>query len=180
MINSEALKGILRPVILKSLERMPFVMQAYIGANMEFRGAADRIAPSTSSKLAINSGNLFRSFTKGQPGNVFRVSQEGDNFEVEYGSDLPYARVQEFGGFIASKGNMHKYFWAKFAETKQPYFKNIALSVKKKGGVNIPARPYFNPAVDRLRNDTKFASDIKQQVINGIQQWQESQRRSNP
>jgi hypothetical protein len=88
--------------------------------------------------------------------------------------------VQEFGGFIASKGNMHKYFWAKFAETKQPYFKNIALSVKKKGGVNIPARPYFNPAVDRLRNDTKFATDIKQQVIIGIQQWQENQRRSNP
>jgi phage gpG-like protein len=155
-------------------------MQAYIGTNMEFRGAADRIAPSTSSKLAINSGNLFRSFSKGQPGNVFRVLQNGDNFEAEYGSDLPYARVQEFGGFIASKGNMHKYFWAKFAETKQPYFKNIALSVQKKGGVRIPARPYFNPAVEKLRNDGKFASNIRQEVINGIQQWQENQRRSNP
>jgi phage gpG-like protein len=197
MINSEALKGILRPVILKSLERMPFVMQAYIGANMEFRGAADRIAPSTSSKLAINSGNLFRSFSKGQPGNVFKVSQEGDNFEVEYGSSLKYAAIQEFGGFIKatpvtvikskSGRNMNKstyvmaqFFWAKFYQTKQPYFKRLALSVERKGGVNIPARPYFNPAVDRLRNDTKFASDIKQQVIIGIQQWQESQRRSNP
>jgi phage gpG-like protein len=180
MLSTEALKGILRPIIADSLNKLPFVMQAYIGANMEFRGAADRIAPSTSSKLAINSGTLFRSFSKGQPGNVFRVSQNGDNFEAEYGSDLPYARVQEFGGFIASKGRMHKYFWAKFAETKQPYFRNIALSVQKKGGVNIPARPYFNPAVQRLSQDAKFASDIKQQVINGIQQWQENQRRSNP
>jgi hypothetical protein len=75
---------------------------------------------------------------------------------------------------------MAQFFWAKYYTTKQPYFKRLALSVEKKGGVNIPARPYFNPAVDRLRNDTKFASDIKQQVINGIQQWQESQRRSNP
>jgi phage gpG-like protein len=180
MINSEALKGILRPIIADSLNKLPFVMQAYIGANMEFRGAADRIAPSTSSKLAINSGTLFRSFSKGQPGNVFKVSQNGDNFEAEYGSDLPYARVQEFGGFIASKGQMHKYFWAKFAETKQPYFKNIALSVQKKGGVNIPARPYFNPAVEKLRNDGKFASNIRQEVIIGIQKWQENQRRSNP
>ena len=180
MLSTEALKGILRPIIADSLNKLPFVMQAYIGANMEFRGAADRIAPSTSSKLAINSGTLFRSFSKGQPGNVFRVSQNGDNFEAEYGSDLPYARVQEFGGFIASKGRMHKYFWAKFAETKQPYFRNIALSVQKKGGVNIPARPYFNPAVQRLSQDTKFATDIKQQVIIGIQKWQENQRRSNP
>jgi hypothetical protein len=197
MINSEALKGILRPVILKSLERMPFVMQAYIGTNMEFRGAADRIAPSTSSKLAINSGNLFRSFTKGQPGNVFKVSQEGDNFEVEYGSSLKYAAIQEFGGFIKatpvtvikskSGRNMNKstyvmaqFFWAKYYTTKQPYFKRLALSVERKGGVNIPARPYFNPAVEKLRNDGKFASNIRQEVINGIQQWQESQRRSNP
>ena len=180
MLSTEALKGILRPIIADSLNKLPFVMQAYIGANMEFIGAADRIAPSTSSKLAINSGTLFRSFSKGQTGNVFKVSQNGDNFEAEYGSDLPYARVQEFGGFIASKGRMHKYFWAKFAETKQPYFRNIALSVKKKGGVNIPARPYFNPAVQRLSQDTKFATDIKQQVIIGIQKWQENQRRSNP
>jgi len=180
MLSTEALKGILRPIIADSLNKLPFVMQAYIGANMEFRGAADRIAPSTSSKLAVNSGTLFRSFSKGQAGNVFRVSQNGDNFEAEYGSNLPYARVQEFGGFIASKGNMHKYFWAKFAETKQPYFKNIALSVQKKGGVRIPARPYFNPAVRRLSQDTKFATDIKQQVIIGIQKWQENQRRSNP
>jgi phage gpG-like protein len=179
MLNVSQLEAILKPVITQSLERLPFVMQAYIGANMEFRGAADRIAPSTSSKLAINTGVLFRSFTKGQPGNVFKVSQNGSNFEVEYGSNLPYAGIQEFGGFIQSKGRMHKYFWARFAETKQPYFRNIALSVQKKGGVKIPARPYFRPAVDRLRNDTKFANDIKQQVISGIQKWQENQRRSN-
>jgi len=197
MINSEALKGILRPVILKSLERMPFVMQAYIGANMTFQGQADRIAPSKSDKLTTYSGALFRSFAKGQPGNVFKVSEQGNNFEVEYGSSLRYAAIHEFGGFIKAspltviksksgrKMNkstyaMAQFFWAKFYETKQPYFKRLALGVEKKGGVNIPARPYFNPAVDRLRNDTKFASDIKQQVINGIQQWQENQRRSNP
>lgn len=197
MINSEALKGILRPVIMKALERMPFVMQAYIGTNMTYQGQADRIGPSKDTKLTTYSGALFRSFAKGQTGNVFKVSEQGGNFEVEYGSSIKYAAIHEFGGFIKAtpvtviksksgrKMNkstyvMAQFFWAKYYTTKQPYFKRLALSVERKGGVNIPARPYFNPAVDRLRNDTKFASDIKQQVINGIQQWQENQRRSNP
>jgi phage gpG-like protein len=196
MINVEALKGILRPVISDALQKLPFVMQAFIGTNMEFRGAADRIAPSTSSKLAINSGTLFRSFTKGQPGNVFKVTEQNNNFEVEYGSSIKYAAIQEYGGFIKatpvtvikskSGRNMNKstyvmaqFFWAKYYQTKQSYFKNLALSVERNGGVKIPARPYFRPAVQRLSQDTKFANDIKQQVISGIQQWQENQRRSN-
>ncbi len=175
MLSTEALKGILRPVIMKSLERMPFVMQAYIGTNMNFQGQADRIAPSKSDKLTTYSGALFRSFTK----------------------SIKYAAIHEFGGFIKAtpvtviksksgrKMNkstyvMAQFFWAKYYTTKQPYFKRLALGVEKNGGVNIPARPYFNPAVEKLRNDGKFASNIRQEVINGIQQWQENQRRSNP
>lgn len=196
MLNAEALKGILRPVIIKAVERMPIVMQAYIGTNMTFQGQADRIAPSKDSKVATYSGALFRSFAKGQPGNVFKVTDQGSNFEVEYGSSIKYAAIQEFGGFIKAtpvtviksksgrKMNkstyvMAQFFWAKYYTTKQPYFKRLALGVEKNGGVNIPARPYFTPAVDKLRNDTKFANDIKQQVIIGIQKWQENQRRSN-
>ena len=179
MLSAAALEAILKPIIADSLQQFPFIMKGYIGTQMEFRGAADRIAPSTSSKLAINTGALFRSFTKGQPGNVYKVTQQGSIFELDYGSDLPYAKIQEYGGFIMSKGNMHKYFWAKYAESKQPYFRNIALSVQKKGGVKIPARPYFRPAVQKFSQDTKFANNIKQQVILGIQKWQENQRRSN-
>lgn len=197
MLSVEALRGILRPVISDALNKLPFVMQAYIGANMNFQGQADRIAPSKSDKLTTYSGTLFRSFSKGQPGNVFKVTQEGDNFVAEYGSSIKYAKIHEFGGFIKaspltviqsksgrkmnkSSYAMAQYFWARFYETKQPYFKYLALGVEKKGGVNIPARPYFNPAVRRLSQDTKFANDIKQQVIIGIQKWQENQRRSNP
>lgn len=177
MLNPAALEGLLKPIISDALQRFPFVMQAYIGSNMERQGLAERIAPSTSAKLSINIGNLFRSFTKGGEGNIYKVSNVGGNFEVEYGSEIKYAKIHEFGGFIRSKGNMHKYFWARYAETKQPYFRNLALSVKKKGGVNIPARPYFNPAVEKFKNDATFANDIRTTIINGIRQWQESQRR---
>lgn len=196
MLNVGQLEAILRPVITQSLERLPFVMQAYIGANMDFQGQAERIAPSKSSKVATYSGALFRSFAKGQPGNVFKVSQQGNIFEVEYGSSLKYAAVHEFGMFIKatpvtvlkSKSGrklnkstyvMAQFFWAKYYTTKQPYFRRLAISVEKKGGVDIPARPYFNPAVEKLRNDDKFSNQVKQQVISGIQKWQESQRRSN-
>lgn len=179
MITTQALEAILKPIISDSLQKFPFVMQGYIGREMEFRGKAERIAPSTSTKLATYSGALFRSFSRGADGNIYKVNNNGGIFELEYGSSLPYAKIQEYGGFIKSKGNMHKYFWARFAETKIPYFKNLALHVKKAGGVTIPARPYFNPAVEKFKQDNKLQNDIKIAVTQGLQSWLESQRRSN-
>ena len=146
---------------------------------MERSGLKERIAPSTSTKLAINTGKLFRSFARGSEGNVYRVQESSGNFELEYGSDLPYARIQETGGFIKSKGKMEGYFWARYKETGVAYFRNIAIKVRRVGGVNIPARPYFAPALQRFRQDNKYQDGVRTAVIKGIQQWQENQRRSN-
>lgn len=179
MLDVAVLKGILKPIINDQLLRFPFVMQAFIGTQMERSGLKERIAPSTSTKLAINTGKLFRSFARGSEGNVYKTSQSGDIFELEYGSELPYARIQETGGFIRTKGKMEGYFWNRYRETGVAYFRNIALKVRRVGGVQIPARPYFRPAVLRLRQDTKYAEGVRSAVIQGIQQWQESQRRSN-
>ena len=179
MLDVAQLQGILRPIINDQLLRFPFVMQAFIGTQMERSGLKERIAPSTSTKLAINTGKLFRSFARGSEGNVYRVQESSGNFELEYGSDLPYARIQETGGFIKSKGKMEGYFWARYKETGVAYFRNIAIKVRRVGGGNIPARPYFAPALQRFRQDNKYQDGVRTAVIKGIQQWQENQRRSN-
>lgn len=179
MLDVAQLQGILRPIINDQLLRFPFVMQAFIGTQIERSGLKERIAPSTSTKLAINTGKLFRSFARGSEGNVYRVRESSGNFELEYGSDLPYARIQETGGFIKSKGKMEGYFWARYKETGVAYFRNIAIKVRRVGGVNIPARPYFAPALQRFRQDNKYQDGVRTAVIKGIQQWQENQRRSN-
>ena len=179
MLDVAQLQGILRPIINDQLLRFPFVMQAFIGTQMERSGLKERIAPSTSTKLAINTGKLFRSFARGSEGNVYRVQESSGNFELEYGSDLPYARIQETGGFIKTKGKMEGYFWARYRETGVEYFRNIALKVRRVGGVNIPARPYFAPALQRFRQDNKYQDGVRTAIIQGIQTWQENQRRSN-
>jgi hypothetical protein len=178
MLNISQLENELKPIINNELLRFPFVMQAYIGTQMVNTGLKSRIAPSTNTKLEINTGKLFRSFSRGSIGNIHKVSVNSGLYQLEYGSNLPYARIQEYGGFIRSKGKMHKYFWAKFAETKQSYFKNLALHVEKKGGVTIPKRPYFEPALQRFKSSNKYQEEIKAKVIQGIREWQENQRRS--
>lgn len=179
MLNISQLESDLKPIINDQLLRFPFIMQAYIGANMVNTGLKTRIAPSTNAKIEINTGGLFRSFSRGGVGNIFKTSSTGNFYQLEYGSSLPYAAIQEYGGFIKSKGRMHKYFWAKFKETKQPYFKNLALHVQKKGGVQIPKRPYFAPAVEKFKASNQFQQEVKAKVIQGIRAWQEKQRLSN-
>lgn len=108
-----------------------------------------------SNKLNVNSGTrgLAFSFDADSPDTLtsFKITNRGLSGEI--GSDLPYANIHEKGGFIKSKGNMHKFFWAMFYQTKKDFFKWIALSVMKKGGVNIEARPYFAPAMKALKEE---------------------------
>jgi phage gpG-like protein len=178
MLNFTELQNQLKPIINNELLRFPFVMQAFIGSQMVNTGLKTRIAPSTNARLEINTGNLFRSFARGGVGNIYKANVSGNSYELEYGSSLPYARIHEYGGFIESKGNMHKYFWARFAETKNTYFRNLALHVEKKGGVTIPKRPYFAPALQKFKTSGKYQDEVKAKVIQGIREWQESQRQS--
>lgn len=191
MLDVAQLQGILKPIINDQLLRFPFVMQAFIGTQMERSGLKERIAPSTSTKLAINTGKLFRSFARGSEGNVYKVQESSGIFELEYGSDLPYAKIHEYGGRIEAKvevssvkrkkktTTMAQYFWRKYIETNVKYFMYIAMKIERVGYVDIPKRPYFAPAIDRFRQDNKYQDGIRTAVIQGIQQWQENQRRSN-
>lgn len=108
---------------------------------------------SGSDKLHVNSGELTRSYIPGQTGNVseIKVSANG-RLEFRVGTTLVYARIHEEGAFIRSKGKMEKFFWARYMETRREFYRIMALSVRKKGGVQIPARPFHAPAVTAMQS----------------------------
>lgn len=123
---------------------------------------------SNSEKLRFKKGNLWRSFIdpKSQTSNTtVKVGKDGVEAHIE--SDLVYAEVHERGMFIKSKGKMQNYFWAQYINTKNEFFKIMALSVLSKGGVNIPARPYFEPAFKEFESKgvKKFLETLLDRIV---------------
>ena len=190
MLDVEALKAIVNPLIEDQILRFPVIMQAFIGTYMKrttfnfdsmntqegFRNPNTGIG-----SLRILRGNLFRSFSKGDANNIYKVQKGNGNFEIEYGSNVPYANIHEYGGTINHPGGTPYKF---IGDGKIVFFKKTdpraaKLKKTKPHSINMPARPYFNPAVQRFKNDNKYSDEIKKSIIQGIQQWQENQRRSN-
>jgi len=184
MFTTAQAMNIVRPVIADQLQQFPAFMQISIAKFMKDQGGT---GGATSRAPVFNSGNilyktsgaLFTSFIKNDPNNVYRASQSGNQFTLEYGSKIPYAKIHEYGGFIAAKKRassvkrnkevwvMSQYFWRKYMETKAPFFKRIALSIEVKGGVNMRARPYWNPAIKDFKSNgqPKFEQAIKQAIV---------------
>ena len=88
-----------------------------------FAGSASK--GSSSDLLTSRTGNLLNSVL-----NSIQVSPDGQNLVVSIGSNLPYARIHEYGGFAGRRG---------------PY--------KKKDGHRsyIRPRPYLRPAINDLQ-----------------------------
>jgi phage gpG-like protein len=103
-----------------------------------FAGSASK---STSSDLLTSrSGNLLNSVL-----NSIQVSPDGQSLAVSIGSELPYARIHEYGGFAGRHG---------------PY--------KKKDGHRsyIGPRPYLRPAINDLQ---RVLPDLLEQAIQQVQ-----------
>jgi phage gpG-like protein len=131
----------------------PSVMQAYINENMHTQ-PANPAAFNTTGKLYTRKGALVRSFIPGQKGNIFNVKNADENgLVMEFGTNLPYATIQEYGGFIKATPKMIGYFWAMHKQTQLKFFKILALAARKNGGVRIKARPYFDPAVKKYEKE---------------------------
>lgn len=153
------------PAIVKSaLESAPYLLAGYIGEQMDFRPAqngAVAFAPSTSKNLATGKGDLYRSFLPKDKNNITKVS----GTSVEIGSKLPYATIHEYGGEIRAKKKvsslnrkkevfaMEQFFWRKYFETGSPLYKNLALRINEFGFITMPARPYFEPAMQAFEKD---------------------------
>ena len=119
----------LQPLIYQSLRS---VVPKY------FAGSASKDSPSD--LLTSRSGNLLNSVL-----NSIQVSPDGQSLVVSIGSDLPYARIHEYGGFAGRRG---------------PY--------KKKDGHRsyIRPRPYLRPAINDLQ---KALPGLLEQAIQQVQ-----------
>jgi len=195
MFSKEQITNIIRPVVADQLQQFPAFMQLSIAKFIKNQGATggeSNRAPvfNTGNSLFSVSGALFKSFIKNNKNNVYKASQSGSQFTLEYGSKIPYAKIHEVGGFInaikrASSVKrkketyvMAQFFWRKYMETKAPFFKRIALSIEKKGGVNIKARPYWKPAIEDFKRNgqPKFEKQMKQAIVQGIIELQNRTR----
>jgi hypothetical protein len=155
--------------LLKSFaQKAPHIFHAYVERHFDTGGNVDpaSVTWSKSTRLAARSGKLARSFIPGQEGNLWKVTVDDSGLTIRLGSSLKYASIHEGKKgekvFISTKGRMHLYFWAMYAKTKNPFFRIMALSVKKKGGVTIEKRPYFAEAVQQFHEQEipRLAADI--------------------
>jgi phage gpG-like protein len=103
-----------------------------------FAGSASK--DSSNDLLTSRSGNLLNSVL-----NSIQISPDGQSLAVSIGSDLPYARIHEYGGFAGRRG---------------PY--------KKKDGHRsyIRPRPYLRPAINDLQ---KALPVLLEQAIQQVQ-----------
>lgn len=126
------------------------------------------VKETTPTQLAVRTGKLLNSFKPGDPNNTFDVKKTTNNLNITYSSKLPYAQFHEKGGTINSKGKMHKFFWAMYYKFKDNKYKWMAISVKQKGYVEIPARPFIDKA--RLDFEQNKLPSIIQKYIKIL--WQ--------
>lgn len=103
-----------------------------------FAGSASKGSPSD--LLTSRSGNLLNSVL-----NSIQVSPDGQSLAVSIGSDLPYARIHEYGGFAGRPGPFKK------KEGRRPY---------------IRPRPYLRPAINDLQ---QVLPDLLEQAIQQVQ-----------
>lgn len=106
--------------------------------------ASLEVSKNNTKHLRFGSGALLNSFFKTK-----NLNYSNGLYTGELKSDLPYARIHEYGGFIKSKTKFSMFggLMKMFNSTGNEAYKYMALSVLKNNGMNIPARPYFNPFI---------------------------------
>ena len=97
-------------------------------------------ASTSSDLLTSRSGNLMNSVLQSIEAKI-----DGESLTVSIGSELPYARIHEYGGFAGRKGPFKK------RTGHRPYIK---------------PRPYLRPAINDLQ---KALPDLLEQAIQQVQ-----------
>ena len=189
MLNVNELEKIVRPIINDQLLRFPIIMQAYIGTFMKrttfnfdsMKTQEGFKNPNTGQgSLRILKGNLFRSFSRGDVNNIYKITSSGTMFQIEYGSSVKYALIHEYGGTINHPGGTPYIIGegGKAYFVKKSYSGDQKVKYTKAHSIKMPARPYFAPAVNKFKSTDKFKEEVEANVLQGIREWQESQRRS--
>lgn len=136
----QRLAGLAPRVVAQVYEALqPLIYQSLRSAVPKyFAGSAGK--GGSSDLLASRSGKLLNSVL-----NSIQVSPDGQSLVVSIGSNLPYARIHEYGGFAGRPGPFKK------KEGRRPYLK---------------PRPYLRPAINDLQ---QALPDLLEQAIQQVQ-----------
>ena len=133
---------------LKDLEANLKAIAAVVGgaelADSLAKGAQEIVWQAQQNMMAqglYESGGLYDS------GRTKKINQY--RVDVVFGSkEIPYAAVHEYGlDRQVITDLQRRFFWARYAETKDDMWKALALSKT----YSIPARPYLRPAIDTAK-----------------------------
>lgn len=135
--------GLLPEIRADILRRVPVELQGFIGLEMNRTKVGDK-SKNTTSILNVRKGNLFRSFTKGNPFNILKDTGKG----IEFGSKIPYAAIHEYGGTIDHPG------------TSNGFGRGIPIPAH---GIPMPQRSYLAPAIKAFEEQA-----LEKLVINAM------------
>lgn len=129
-----------------------------------------KVRAKKSTKLMLRSGKLYKSFLGGKDSlTKTTINQQGISTEI--GSKLPYAEIQDTGGVIQATPvvaqrksktgkvwskqtyRMAQFFWYKFRETKNTYWRSLAMKVERDGFVTIKPTHYFEKAMVEFKKN---------------------------
>lgn len=79
----------------------------------------------------VRSGDLRRAASNAKPTST----------GIKFIMNQPYAQLHNEGGTVTITAKMRRFFWAKYFETKEDYWKNLALTKKTK--LRIPKRKFI-------------------------------------
>lgn len=166
------IENVIKPIVEDQLLKFPIQMQVYLAKHIQNSGSVGGETSSapvfnTGNKLYSVSGTLWKSFVrKNQAGNVTKITASGNSIELQWGTNVTYAAIHEYGGFITGTKKMQGFFWWRHKQTKAPFWKWLALAVKYNGGIKMKARPYMKPAFDEWKSSGLPA--FKQQIAKAI------------
>lgn len=145
-----ALPGLLKQTGQRTAIEFHALIEENFDDGLSARDAKAFVDRRGKTRLGTRTGRLTRSFLPNQQDSTQSVQETNGVVTIRVGTKTPYAAIHENGGFIASKGRMHKFFWFKYMESQNPAYKYMALAAQHKGGIKIPARPFFKPALKNL------------------------------
>ena len=136
-------------------EKTAFEMQAMVNSQMELTQPQPGEFRN-SGKLGIQSAKLATALVPNKPGNIFRVKGGSFNngFDIDYGIDpdeVPYAPIQEHGGFIKHKGKMPYKLFHLARETGRDEYRIMGAAALKHGGVTIKPKHYWKGGMEMFK-----------------------------
>lgn len=131
----------------KNFERQGFFTQAWARRKSPIRGDGH---------ILVASGDLRRS-----------VQSRSDASSITFFSTSPYAAIHNEGGEIKVTAKMKRFFWAKYYESKNEFWRAMAL-MKVGKTIKIPKRQFLGMAPEVEKTVTGIIEDNLEEYFKSL------------